>query len=304
MSDHAPPPSFFWARLNAWGGFDRLRVLPLLTVVLLLIHAPDVWYLRTPLIFLCILGVAFEQVLRRPAFWYVIATLLGTTVYLNWESSDNHKYLFVYWALTMCAVTSLPREQQGSSLAISSRWLLALCMLLATVWKAVNPQYMDGGFFEYELLTDRRFESFASLVTGMPAVELHTNQELWGLLHHGHLRGLKVDGVQLSTHDGIRPLALFLTLWTVLIEGILAVLYFLPNTRRVAVIRNTLLIVFAATTYSVANVRGFGWMLMLLGMAQSEDRDRDFRLAFLGGFLLIQAYTFPVSAISGVLLGN
>ena len=295
-------------RFRAWiarlGSFDRCEVLPLLTIVLLLIHAPEVWYLRTPLVLVCIAGIAFRRWLHQPSFWYVIATLLGTTIYLNWESADNHKYVITYWALTLCAAFSLPTPQQGASLALSARWLLGLCMLLATLWKVVNPQYDDGGFFEYELIADERFAHFNALVTGVPLENLQQNCELRQLLHEGHLRGAPRELVQLTTSPAVKTCAWFLTWWTVIVEGALAVLFLLPDSRRLAVGRNSLLLIFAATTYAVANVQGFGWMLMLLGIAQCEDRDRDFRLGYLAGFLLIQVYLFPVSAIVDVLAGR
>jgi hypothetical protein len=64
------------------------------------------------------------------------------------------------------------------------------------------------------------------------------------------------------------------------------------------------LLLFAATTYALAPVRGFGWMLMLLGLAQCEDRDRHFRPLYLAAILLIQAYTLPLAAVIERLLGN
>jgi hypothetical protein len=64
-----------------------------------------------------------------------------------------------------------------------------------------------------------------------------------------------------------------------------------------ATARNAALLFFAATTYFVAPVRGFGWMLMLLGMAHCRDDQRHLRLAYLAALVLIQAYTLPVGAI-------
>ena len=124
-----------------WPSIKPLRDLPLLTIVLLLTSAPDQWYLRAPLVAIFALGVVFRGWLVRPQFWYVVATLLGATVYLTWESADNHKYLFVYWCLTLCCAFSLPRHEQQEALALSSRWLIGLCMLLATVWKLATPEY-------------------------------------------------------------------------------------------------------------------------------------------------------------------
>jgi len=69
--------------LAGWD-FQPLSALPLLTIVLLLTAAPPQWYLKGPLIAVFGLGVVYRRWLRRPAFWYVTATLLGATIYLNW----------------------------------------------------------------------------------------------------------------------------------------------------------------------------------------------------------------------------
>jgi hypothetical protein len=278
--------------------FQPLEVLPLLTTVLLLTSAPPQWYLQGPLVAAFALGMVYRRWLARPAFWYVVATLLGTTVYLNWESSDNHKYLFVYWCLALCSALSLPREQQAASLALSSRWLIGLCMLLAVVWKLSMTDYSGGSFFQYTLLTDERFAQFATRAAGIPLGDLTANRQLVDLLRESQLAGVgAVQSVVLNTAPRIPLLAQAMTWWTVAIEGLLAALFLLPDGRRIAAGRNALLVLFAATTYLIAPVRGFGWMLMLLGMAQSEDRDRTFRPLFLAALLLIQIYTLPVATV-------
>jgi hypothetical protein len=96
-------------------------------------------------------------------------------------------------------------------------------------------------------------------------------------------------------------LAKFLTWWTVLIEGMLGTLFLLPASKKTSWLRNATLILFAITTYSVAPVRGFGWMLMLLGLAQTEPEERTFRWGYLGALLLIQAYMIPVGDLISIL---
>ena len=303
-----------------WPSIKPLRDLPLLTIVLLLTSAPDQWYLRAPLIALFALGVVFRSWLARPAFWYVVATLLGTTVYLTWESSDNHKYLFVYWCLALCCAFSLPRPHQQEALALSSRWLIGLCMLLAAVWKLATPEYTSGTFFRYELLCDGRLTPLASWLGNLPAAALETNRQLRELIQDGHFRGLAVNAVELAESPRLVWLAHAMTWWTVAIEGTLAALFLwpsaekprpvagvrlgrslaLPLTPSLAFARNFALLAFAATTYFVAPVRGFGWVLMLLGLAQCKDDQRHLRLAYLAALVLIQAYTLPVGALVGL----
>jgi hypothetical protein len=280
---------------------DRLEVLPLLSVVLLLLHAPNVWY---PLTLLCIVGLVFRRSLRSTTFWYMAAAMVGATVYLNWESADNHKYMICYWCLTLCCVFSLPAAQQRHALSLSSRWLIGLCMAWAVFWKALNPEYMDGSFFQYTLLADERFADFARSLTGLTRQTLADNRYLLELLTEGHLRGLATTSVELAENRAIGVLAQVLTWWTILIEAALAVAFLWPKGRLVAATRNLLLLLFGVTTYAVAPVVGFGWMLMLLGLAQCESRDRWLKLAYLGTFMLIFVYAAPVSKVLVMLLGR
>jgi len=280
-----------------WPSIKPLRDLPLLTIVLLLTAAPEQWYLRAPLFAMFALGVVFRSWLVRPQFWYIVATLLGATVYLTWETSDNHKYLFVYWCLALCCAFTLHRHEQQEALAIASRWLIGLCMLLATVWKLATPNYLNGTFFHYEILCDARLAPLVSWLTGISSDVLAANRDLRELVQSGYVRGLVIDTVALTDSPRLAWLAQAMTWWTITIEGTLAVLFLWPGKQRVANLRNAALLFFAATTYFVAPVRGFGWMLMLLGMGQCREDQRGWRLAYLAALVLIQAYTLPLGAI-------
>jgi hypothetical protein len=277
--------------------FEPLEALPLLTVVLLLTAMPPQWYLAGPLVAIFALGVVYRSWLAAPPYWYVVATLLGTTIYLNWEASDNHRYLFVYWCLALCCAFSLPREQQSAAIAQSSRWLIGLCMLLACVWKLATPEYVNGTFFQFELLVDERLAAVTTLMTGLSNEMLTDNRLLRDLLRSGHVETAAVESVRLSGQEATTWLAYATTWWTVGIEGLLAIAFLWPDGRRAATTRNGLLLLFAATTYFIAPVRGFGWMLMLLGLGQCDERDRGFRPLFLAAIVLIQLYTLPIAAV-------
>jgi hypothetical protein len=62
----------------------------------------------------------------------------------------------------------------------------------------------------------------------------------------------------------------------------------LPGHPLVSQIRNIILLLFTVTIYAVAPVKGFGWILMLSGIAQSHEDEKAFRIAYLLTFLLIQ----------------
>ena len=55
-------------------------------------------------------------------------------------------------------------------------------------------------------------------------------------------------------------------------------------------LRHVLLITFGVATYAVAPVAGFGWLLMVMGLAQCGPDQRQFRLAYLVTFGLVAVY--------------
>ena len=270
-----------------------LDLVPLLMVTLLLVTTPVANWLREPLLVLLAAGVAFRPALRSPAYWLAIAACCGTTLLYTWESADNHRYLIFYACIAFAAVFRLPRHIQSSALRFNARLLIGFCMLLAVIWKAINVDYIDGTFFHLTLLTDSRFQHFASWLGNLPLDALVANRELVDMVTNGYLRQVDVAHVVLVDSWQLHTIAFFLTWWTVFIEGALGVLFLLPDKPRIAWARNSLLILFAVTTYSVATVRGFGWTLMVLGIAQCRRQERGFRLAYMVGFLLIQLYVLP-----------
>ena len=282
-----------------------LRVLPLLTVILLLVSVADSGLLFAPLAAWFALGVALPRLLRTALFWYVTATILGTGVYFTWESADNHRYLFVYWSLALCCTFSLPRAEHPLALATSSRWLLGLCMFLATVWKIASPDYLSGSFFHYELLADERFAHVASWTSGISLEQLAENRALRESLVAGSLTGTERSEVQLHSASAIAAVAQILTWWTLGIEGLLAALFLgtaiFPHRPRLVLAANLALLLFAATTFAVAPVRGFGGVLMLLGLAQCEPEQKACRYAFLAAFVVMQLCTLPLMDLLALL---
>ena len=282
-----------------------LRVLPLLTLILLLVNAADSGLLFAPLAAWFALGVALPRLLRTALFWYVTATILGTGVYFTWESADNHRYLFVYWSLALCCTFSLPRAEHPLALATSSRWLLGLCMVLAAAWKIASPDYLSGSFFQYELLADERFAHVASWTSGISLEQLAENRALRESLVAGSLTGTDLSEVQLHSVSGIDKVAQILTWWTLGIEGLLAMLFLsvaiFARRPRLVIIANLALLLFAASTFTVAPVRGFGGVLLLLGLAQCEPEQKKFRYAFLAAFVVIQLCTLPLMDLLALL---
>jgi hypothetical protein len=257
-----------------------------LTLLDLLLRPIGDWFLRPAILGLAAFGVALPGQLRRPWLWIVLALLTLLRVLLNWPMADNHAYLLSYWCLAVAL--ALVSHDPRACLALNARLLVGLAFACATLWKVVlSPDYLDGRFFRVVLLTDRRFEAFAQLAGGLTP-ELLESLRAFVTQH--------VDGPFFMTADAPREPTRFLwltylmTWWTVLLESLIAVTFLWPFGRWAAQWRNAALLVFCVTTYAVAPVEGFGWLLIAMGVAQCDPECRKTRLLYLAVFLLILLY--------------
>ena len=76
-----------------------------------------------------------------------------------------------------------------------------------------------------------------------------------------------------------RVLVNLITWWTLVIEGLLAVVWLLPARSLAGRQRHWLMVLFCVSTYAVATVAGFGWLIV--AMAVTTLRVEQTRLAFL-----------------------
>ncbi len=77
---------------------------------------------------------------------------------------------------------------------------------------------------------------------------------------------------------------------TLALEAALALVFLWPVDRGPSRARDGLLMAFCATTYAVATVEGFGWLLVSMGIAQTAPGQRRTRLLYLATFVLIFVY--------------
>jgi hypothetical protein len=170
-----------------------------------------------------------------------------------------------------------------------SRRLLGLSFLFACLWKAIlSPDFLDGRFFRVTLLTDPRFGEVAMLIGGLTADQLEANRRALAPLP---------DGAELLNSPAVvEPFRLraFATAstWGVLgLEALVAAAMFLPSSRASTIVRHTALLLFCAITYAFAPVAGFGWALLVMGLAQVESRQLWLGRVYVVAFLVVLVYT-------------
>ncbi len=251
-------------------------------LLVLLLDAPWFWFQRVPLQLVCGLGLLWPAFARDARSWALLTVLTGWPLFWNWPFSDNHDYLRAFLALSV--TLALTGAESQRALRLSARLLIGGTFFFASLWKVVlSPDWLDGTFFRVTLLSDPRFHDLAVLFGGASWGTLDAfDSAVTAFLSTGS--GWPGGFVE---PPGLRPLALALTAFTALIETSIATAFLWPRLGRV---RNVLLIAFGATTFAFATVRGFGFLLMALGLAQCEDDERRARIAYIATLFLIEAY--------------
>ncbi len=266
---------------------DRVGLLTAMTLVLLLLYSGGGWYVRVPVAVLAAAGLLFPGLRRSAWLWLGLGALLAAGYLHEWYDVDNHKWLFVYWclALALALGTAAPR----TPLAVSARWLVAACFLFATAWKVFSQDFLDGTFFHYAFLTDPRLEWAAELFGGLPeGVGAANRRALDTVVGYS----AEVSAVDLQSSPGMAATARLLAWATLVLEGLVALVFAAPARWRLARLRAPVLLVFILTTYALAPVIGFGAILVVLGLAQAPDRG-PIPVAYVVVFLLLPLYQTP-----------
>lgn len=264
--------------------------LRLLLVALLFQPVGNPW-LRPPAMALAALGLLAPGALASAGLWAALTALATLRIALVWPVSDNHAFLLAYWCLA--ALLATLAQRRDAVLAWNGRMLVAGAFFFATLWKAVlSPDFLDGRFFAVSLVDDPRFESFALLATGIDADALHSLRDVT----REHVDGVFVPWEEMpEVPPRLSALARAMALSTVAIEGAIALAFLAPLGWRIARVRDALLLLFCATTYVLAPVAGFGWILLSMGVAQLEPERRSTRAAYLAAFgVVLLATRWPV----------
>lgn len=266
---------------------DRVVLVTAMTLVLLLLYSRGAWYTQVPVAVLGTAGLLLPGLRRSSWFWLGMGAFLAAGYFREWYAIDNHKYLYVYWCLALAL--ALRTGEPRASLAVSARWLVAACFLFATLWKVLSPDFLDGTFFHYALLTDLRLQWAGELFGGLSAeVSAANRRALEALVGYS----AKVSPVELRSSPAVAAAAGVMAWATLAVEGLVALVFAAPERWRLDRLRAPLLLAFVLSTYALAPVIGFGWILLILGLAQAPDRGA-IPTAYAVVFLLLPLYRIP-----------
>ena len=278
-----------WSRLlrpagDAGGVPDSVLAL---TAIILLLRPFDVWWVSPFVLAAACLTLVVRAVRRAPITWLLIALLVGVRIVAVWPMSDNHIYLLAYWCLALAL--ALSSTAPAVTLSTSSRWLLGAAFGLAVLWKAVlSPDFVDGRFFRVTLLTDERFADASLVFGGLSREQMATNRAFLEPLPEG---ASLLEPPRFVEPPRLRAFATGATWGGLILEALVALLSVIPPGRRIEAARHASLLAFCVTTYALAPVAGFGWLLATMGLAQCRPDQRLLRGAYVAAFILVLLYT-------------
>jgi hypothetical protein len=257
-----------------------------LTAIALLLRPMGPWFVGPVILALAVVVLIVPRALRHPIVWGGISLLIAVRIGSDWPLADNHIYLLCYWSLAIAL--ALRTAQAPRHLALSSRWLIGLAFALAVLWKAVlAPDFVDGRFFRVTLLTDPRFDAVAQLVGGLSQEQLDANRQALIALPQG---AELLDPPAVHEPARLRALATLSTFGILALEAAVALLMMAPAIGIVAMSRHIALLLFCGVTYAFAPVAGFGWLLLVMGLAQLAPRQVWLGRAYIAMFLAVIFY--------------
>jgi hypothetical protein len=281
-----------WRRLD---DLDPLRAGAGLLLTVHAFHGIGVAYCQVTVMAIVAVCLVSSRALLQPVTWWLLVATSAIALADQWALADNHKFLLLYATLALAQAVTW----SGDGLALlsrSSRYLLIFVFTASAAQKLLSQPFLRGDVFEYLLLTDARMTGLSALL-GIPAAVVQRNGDALSCARSA----APVDGAILLA--GGTPLvaaaAEFFTTADVALPAFAAV-GLLARSRPLRSAGYLATIVFIATTYAVAPVYGFGWLLCVLGYwASADDRPRDARL-FLAAYALLIVYHLPVHQLAAM----
>ena len=265
-------------------GNDLFELGAAMTLVMLVLSLHDApWQVELGLMTLAILPLVIRPLMHNPFVWLGLTAVLGVATVHAWYGQNNHDFLKLYWCLAVGL--SLLLTDPSKALRTNARVLIGLCFLFAFIWKAVSADYVDHSFFNYFLVQDSRFRLLSEFVGGLEHSAILSGQvERVAYTEFGD----PTVSLPVPLAASVQWLAPAMTWWTLLIEGAVALLFLCPLRFRLSALRDPALLAFILSTYFVAPILYFAWVLIAMGIIQcSYETFRYWPLGYVAAFMLI-----------------
>ncbi|MEY2602027.1 MAG: hypothetical protein QOJ36_1346 [Verrucomicrobiota bacterium] len=270
---------------------DLLQTIGVLTLVLSVIFGFEHWLFQTVARICLLVFVLQPRSICRPGFWLVLSVAGTIATIVDWERTDNHKYLLDYWlwVLFIAHLFAQP-EDSRRTIRFNARFFLCLVFLAASAQKLSSPSYRSGAMFEHYLYTDSRFTAFGKLIGIDPSVPDAVQKRI--ALLRSPFAEVEGNELQIPGSERARVAALVLTWWDVSLQLLIGSLLLIrrPVTDKLA---HILLLFFIFTTYIPAPVFGFGWILAIMGFTLAKEKFPRIAAVYIICFVAILLYQVP-----------
>jgi len=272
--------------------YDPWELAARLTLLTLLLSPVGNWFIRPFILGLSVAGLLIPGMWRSPSLWAALALLTGIRFYISWPLADNHAYLLSYWCLAFAVSAWLGNREVLFS---NARYLVALTFGFAALQKWMSPDYTNGVFFLVTFFLDERFEDFVVLFSSVTFEQIDIAREYL----EGDYRSTPApDSLPFVIPDSMWWLAILSTAWNLLEQTLVAIVFLAPKNSRLGRLRDPMLLLFCFTIYAVVPVVSFGWLLLAMGIAQSDEKSATIRYWYMGAFFaLIFFYEVPWAEI-------
>ena len=269
-------------------GYDSWELAAKLTLLALLLSPVGNWFIRPFTLGLSVMGLLIPGLWRSPSLWVALALLTGIRFYIDWPSADNHAYLLSYWCLAFAVSAWLGNREVLFS---NARYLVALIFGFAALQKWTSPDYLNGVFFLITFFLDERFEEFVVLFSSVTFEQIDIAREY---LEGDYRSAPAPDSLPFVIPGSMWWLAILSTAWNLFEQTLIAIAFLVPKDSRLGRIRDPLLLLFCFTIYAVVPVVSFGWLILAMGIAQSDGKSATLRYWYTGAFFaLIFFYEVP-----------
>lgn len=231
----------------------------------------------------------FKRISKNFWFWCLLALAYGFHLYDIMETADNHKWLYSYWLFAVCISSRTGREKW---LGFNAQYLLGLTFFFATVWKFLGGEYLDGTFFQLTFMMDSRFQSFIIEMLGYDRYLAKLHTFFTGNFFYDKNLDIMAFANPIEISKANVYTAYFFAFYTILIEGSVAALFLLKNKlAKKKWLSDLALLIFVFTVYLIVPVVGFGALILIMGLVQSEKKMKPF---YILGLLFVTFLGLPI----------
>lgn len=245
----------------------------------------DDWRFMTPILILSALGLIIPNLYKNKYLWYILAITLLLKTIGNWWTQDNHLFVNLYWVIAIAFALSF--KDSTRLLTQNSKVLIGLVFLFATVWKILSPDFSSGAYFHFTFLTDSRFAEESKILGDQSSSDFAENINM--------IRKVATNEIAtgaLKSNDSIKFSTKLITWHTIIIEFLLALSFLLPTRFKLTSYRNLILLLFALTTYLTMPIHSFAWLIIAIGISQTQEKEKLDKSLFILSLPIMLIYKF------------